>query len=175
MLPDNIWLGAILIGLLRIGDVSLFTLRTVMIMQGRRVLATAIGFIESLIFILAISQVLAGVTSWVHMVGYAAGFASGTYIGLLLEQLFAIGHVQLRVISKSLGQEIAQKLWDEGFGATVVEGHGRLGPRPLVFCVIKRKNAKSVLRLIDSVDPDAFITFSDNRAVAHGFIPGQRR
>jgi uncharacterized protein YebE (UPF0316 family) len=103
LLPDNIWLGAVIIGLLRIGDVSLFTLRTVMILQGRRALATTIGFVESLIFIFAISQVISGVTSWQHMIGYAGGFAAGTYIGLMLEQLFAIGHLQLRVISKGNG------------------------------------------------------------------------
>jgi len=82
-------LGGLLIFLARVVNVSMGTVRTLLGMRGQKHWATAIGFIESLIFILAISRVLQNVGNVWNVLGYCGGFAAGTWVGLVIEEKLA--------------------------------------------------------------------------------------
>lgn len=170
MLPDNVILGFIVIFLLRVTDVSLGTIRVVYILQGRRLLASAIGFIEVTIFIYAITQVVSKLHNPALMLAYSGGFALGTYLGLFLEERFAIGQSQLRVISQGQGDEIAQAMWEKDFGATVVPGHGRRGPVELVFSIVPRRNIAEAVKIASEVDTDSVVSISDSRYLFRGYL-----
>jgi uncharacterized protein YebE (UPF0316 family) len=170
MLPDNLILGFIIILLLRVTDVSLGTIRTVYMLQGWRLLAAAIGFVEVTIFIYAISQVVSQLNDPVLMLAYSGGFALGTYLGLFLEERFAIGNAQLRIISQGQGDEVAQALRDRDFGATVVPGHGRKGPVELVFSIVPRRCITEIMRLASEIDSDSVISVSDSRFLFRGYM-----
>jgi uncharacterized protein YebE (UPF0316 family) len=171
MLPDNVFLAFLLIFCLRIIDVGLGTIRTVFILQGRKEIAAAIGFFEVTVFIFAISQVITGIShSWVLMLAYSGGFATGTYVGLVLEGKFAMGFAQLRIISRDRGEDIIQALWAAHHGATLVEGNGRQGPVDLVFSIVPRKAIQSCVKLATAIDPDCFVAVSDSRYLARGYI-----
>ena len=170
MMTENIFLAFLLIFALRICDVSLGTVRTVFIMQGRKTWATAIGFFEVLIFITAIREVMGNLDNPVLMVAYAGGFATGTLLGLVIEQKLAFGQSQLRIISKGQGREIAQKLWDNDFGATVVSGEGRSGPVELVFSVVPRHAIPSILAMATELDNDCVVSNNDSRWLFRGYI-----
>jgi uncharacterized protein YebE (UPF0316 family) len=173
MLPDNIFLASLIIFSLRVLDVGLGTIRTVFILQGRKVIAASIGFFEVMIFIFAISQVITGIgQNWVYMVAYAAGFSSGTFLGLWLEGKFAMGYTQLRVISRGQGESIIQALWHENVGATLVEGNGRRGPVDMVFSIVPRKDIKRLVSLATQIDDDCFISLSDSRYMFRGYVGG---
>lgn len=176
MLPDNLILAFIAVFGLRVVDVSLATLRTVYILQGRRIRASVIGFFEVLIWIFVISQVVAAISSWILMVAYAGGFATGTYVGLWLESRFAIGYSQLRIISRDHGEEIATALWAENFGATVVRGHGRYGAIDLIFSILPRRFITRCVALASEIDDDCFVSVSDSRYLFRGYLgQGQRK
>jgi uncharacterized protein YebE (UPF0316 family) len=170
MLPENIYLAFILVFLLRVTDVSLGTLRTVYILQGRRLRAAAIGFFEVLIWIFVVSQVVASISNWVLMVGYAGGFATGTWTGLWLENRFALGFAQLRIISRDLGERIASGLWDENFGATVVHGHGRDGEIDLLFSIVPRRYINKCVEIASGIDAECFVSISDSRYLFRGYM-----
>lgn len=174
MLTDNIALAFVIIFALRIADVSLGTLRTVYIMQGRKLLASVIGFVEVLIWIFAISQVIGAINDWVLMVAYAGGFAAGTWVGLWLESRFAIGFAQVRIISRDKGEEIAEHLWQEDFGATVVKGHGRAGQIDLVFSIMPRRLLSRCLEIANAIDGHSFTSVTDSRYLFRGYV-GHRR
>jgi len=175
MLPDNIYLAFAMVFLLRVTDVAMGTLRTVYILQGRRIRAAVIGFFEVLIWIFVISQVVASISNWVLMIGYAGGFATGTYVGLWLESRFAIGYAQLRVISRSFGEQIAAALWEENFGATVVRGHGRAGDIDLVFSIVPRRHIHKCVQIASVIDKDCFVSVSDSRYLFRGYMGGGMR
>ena len=82
-------LGALLIFCLRLIDVSMGTVRILMAVRGRRLLAGAIGFFEVTIFLVAISQVVANIGNWWNVLGYAGGFAVGTILGMTIEKKLA--------------------------------------------------------------------------------------
>ncbi|MDB5296396.1 MAG: hypothetical protein JWO31_2379 [Phycisphaerales bacterium] len=165
-------LPALLIFSLRICDVSIGTLRMLYAMRGRKYLAAGLGLIESGVFIFAISSALATARQnpW-NMVGYAAGFATGTFVGMTLETWIASGTIIARIISKQRCQDLAAALRAAGFGLTAVDGHGQSLQVMLLFVVAPRKRGKEMLKIIADTDPEAFITVDTVGVARGGYIP----
>lgn len=162
---------ALLIFVLRVTDVSIGTLRMLYAMRGRRLLAAGLGLIESGVFIFAISSALAGAAQdpW-KMVGYALGFATGTYLGMTLESWIASGTLMARIISKHHSHALVDALHVAGFGFTSVEGRGRELAVLVVFVVFPRKRAKELTRVICNVDADAFVTTANVNTARGGYL-----
>ena len=160
---------SLLIFVLRVTDVSMGTVRTIMLMRGMRKWAALLGFVEVTIWVVAISQVLTNLDSVWTILGYSGGFASGTLLGMLLEDKLALGNVNVHVISVSKGAEIAQNLRQAGYGVTDFQAHGRSGPVSLISIVVPRKQSTDVLHRANTIDPAAFITIDDMRQVVHGY------
>jgi len=149
--------AALAIFLLRIVDVSIGTIRTIALVHGRTVQAVLLGFFEVLIWISVVSQVIAGVGDQpVLLVAYAAGFAAGNGVGILLERRLAMGTQVVRIISQTAGSTIAQVLRDAGQAVTLFTGEGRDGPVRLIYMMIPRRRVTATLDLARSVDPQLF-------------------
>lgn len=162
--------NALLIFVLRLTDVSLGTIRIIMTTRGHRVWAAAIGFVEVSIWVVAISRVIGHIDTVWSVVGYGAGFASGTLLGMWIENKLALGTMDIHIVSATKGPALAQRLREEGCGATQMQAEGRSGPVTLITVVAPRKRVPEVLRLINEVDPGAFITVEDTRQVVRGYV-----
>lgn len=162
-------LGAGLIFLLRVLDMSLDTLRVLVVMRGRKKVAWLLGFCQSAVFVVAITSVLKNLNNPLNVLGYAAGFATGNVVGMLIEERLAIGHIRVNVISPRLGAAIAERLRAAGYATTEIPARGKDGVVSLLSCSVLRKNLDEVHRIINEVDGDAFITVEDVRAVRRGF------
>ena len=88
-----------LIFIARVCDVSINTLRVMFVMNGRKTIAPLLGFFEALIWLLAISQIIQNIDNPLSYLAFAAGFAAGTYFGMVMEEKLAIGRVLVRVIT----------------------------------------------------------------------------
>jgi len=165
----SIAIGAFLIFLARMANVSLATIRTLLSVRGHKITATFIGFFESLIFILAISQVLKDLSNVWNVLGYCGGFALGTWLGVLFEDKLALGYVIIRIASRSNGSRIAMVLRDAGFGVTEETGQGLSGKVSLLTTVVRRREIPRVMTLVSSVDETAFVTVEEARKVLHGY------
>lgn len=163
------WLGAGLIFILRVTDMALDTLRVLVVMRGNKTYAWILGFFQAGIFVVAISSVLQNLDNPLNLVGYAAGFATGNVVGLLIEQRLAIGHTLLNIVSPSRGAAIADYLRGEGYAVTEIPARGKDGMVSLLNCNVLRRNADRVRKLVNEVDPEAFITSEDVRPVRRGF------
>lgn len=161
--------GMLLIFCLRITDVSMGTVRTIMIMRGMRKWASLIGFVEVTIWVVAISQVMSNLNNIWNVLAYSGGFAAGTLVGMWLEDRLALGNVDVHVVSAEKGAEIAAKIRKAGYGATELQAHGQSGPVSLVGIVVPRKETAVVLNLITEIDPTAFVTIDDMRRVMRGY------
>jgi len=162
-------MGAGLIFLLRVMDMTLDTLRVLVVMRGRKPLAWVLGFFQALIFVLAISSVLKDLDNVLNIIGYAAGFATGNVVGMWIEERLAIGHMNLSIVSSRLGAAIAEKMRLEGFAVTEVPARGKDGTVTMLNCSVLRKNVQQVHALVNEIDPSAFITAEDVRPVRRGF------
>tara|TARA_B100000131_G_scaffold74549_1_gene70918 strand:- start:2461 stop:2961 length:501 start_codon:yes stop_codon:yes gene_type:complete len=154
----SILLATLFIFSLRVVDQSLGTMRALYVNKGKPYHAALLGFLESVIWILAISQVIKDIDDPLLVVAYSAGFAAGTILGSYIEQSIGIGNLVVRVFASVESPSVAQPLRDEGYGVTVINGEGKDGGVRIYWCIIPRRKLKSVLKLISEVNPDAYIT-----------------
>ncbi len=161
--------SALLIFMLRVVDVGLATLRMLIVIRGRRAPAWIIGFSQAIVFILALQAVLSDLDNWLNILGYAAGFATGNVVGMIIEERLALGHTHLRIISSGRGTEVAEYLRDAGFAVTVIPGRGRDGTVSLLNVSVLRKRVLEVKQLVENVDQDAMVTAEDIHPVRRGF------
>ncbi len=167
--------GPIVIFALRIVDVSLATLRMLMIMRGRKSIAPLIGFFEVLIWIFAVGTAIRFLHSHLHLIGYAGGFAMGNVVGPWIEEKMALGTAAVRVVSQDGGKKIADALRARGFGVTQLVGHGRDGRVEVLYAVMRRRDVPRVLHHVTVRDPDAFVTIEEPRAIHRGWLMERRR
>jgi len=157
----NAVLGALLIFVMRVTDVSIGSIRIVMLVRGRKWIAGLLGFFESLVWVLAAGLVLTNMDSPLRVVAFAAGFATGTVLGGTVESWIAMGQSVLRVITPLETPEVAPALRRAGFGVTVVNAEGRNGEVRLAFTVVPRRRHTEVLSIVNNVNPEAFVTLED--------------
>jgi len=164
----------ILIFLARICDVSLGTIRVIFISKGIRYLAPIIGFFEVIIWLLAIGQIMNNLTNFVAYIAYGAGFAAGTYIGMVIEEKISLGLVSVRIITKKDPRELIQYLRLNNYGVTSLDGEGGTGKVKMVFTIIKRQDLLHVVEIIKQFHPNAFYSVDDVKSVGEGIFPENR-
>jgi uncharacterized protein YebE (UPF0316 family) len=161
--------NALLIFGLRVIDVSMGTVRMIMIMRGMRKWAALIGFVEVSIWVMAISRVIGSVDNVLSVIGYGGGFATGTLLGMWIENKLALGYADIRIISMTKGHEIVQRVRQAGYGATLMQAEGQSGPVYVASVVTHRRQTGDVIRLVNKVDATAFVTIEEARRVVRGY------
>jgi uncharacterized protein YebE (UPF0316 family) len=151
----------LLIFVMRICDVTLDTMRIIFMTKGYKNLAPIIGFFEILIWIVAITRIMQNLNNWATYVAYAAGFATGNYVGMLLDEKLAIGHELIRVITRVAASDLANTLRCAGFGVTSVNAMGMQGDVGILYIIVNRKNQKSAIGIIEKHSPNAFFTIEN--------------
>jgi uncharacterized protein YebE (UPF0316 family) len=169
--------GYLFIFFARVMDMSLDVVRILMLTRDRRLLAAVIGFVEVTIFLVAISQVLTGgLTDPFKVIAYAGGFATGNYVGSLIDSRLALGYLTLQVFCDTCShQSLCCTLRGEGFGVTSITGRGRDGERMILFVTVKRKDAGKALATLNKVHPEAFYNIYDARSIHGGIFPGKKK
>jgi len=173
-LLTSVW-GPILIFCMRVVDVSLATVRMLLIMRNARVWAPIIGFFEVLIWLVAAGTAIQHLDSTWHLLGYAGGFAAGNLVGLLLEERLAFGFASVQVFTKAHGAELAESLRAFGHGVTQLTGRGREGPVDLVMSVVKRKDLPAISAVVQDLVPDSFVSVEAPTTIHRGWIFPKRR
>lgn len=157
----------------KILEVSVSTVRLVLINRGERARGSAIAFVEILLWLAVTGTVLAGFQNdWIRVVVFAAAFSIGNYVGSWVEDKLAFGLCSIQVIVPDCmeSEELAGKLRASGFAVTVIQGEGKDGPRELMLLHIKRKRIPQAVNLIRSELDAAVITVNDSKILHGGFI-----
>jgi uncharacterized protein YebE (UPF0316 family) len=164
-----IWYFVIFVA--KVIEVSLMTVRTVLVTKGEKGYGAIIGIFEISIWIILTSTVLAGLQDDpFKMVVYALGFAVGIYLGSILEEKLAIGLVTVQVIVNSNdGEILTDDLREKGIGITVIDGQGLSEPKKILILHIQRKRKNEIIRNIIKVVPSSLISASDLKTVYGGY------
>ena len=146
-----------LIFLARIGDVSIGTVRTLMTVQGRSVVSFFLSIFELLIWITVVSTVIHKIKDQpVLALFYAFGYATGNVVGITVERKIALGTIVLRVFTRTAGTQIAHRLRNMGQPVTIFRGEGMRGPVDELYIAGRRRNLKTMLKVVKEEDPAAF-------------------
>jgi uncharacterized protein YebE (UPF0316 family) len=165
----------LLIFFARICDVSINTIRIIYMLGGRRYTSTILGFFESFIWLMAISQIFKQLDNWVCYVAYPAGFASGIFVGMIIEERIAYGKVIVRIITRKEIVPLLSFLNENDFRFTHVNAQGPDGHENLVFTVLERERLDDLLNKLKEILPTAFYTVEKVKAAGEsGVLPEEK-
>jgi len=154
----------------KIAHVSLGTIRIIFLTRGKAYAAAAVGFIEVLIFLVALSMVLQNLDRWQNILVYGLGFAAGNIVGSLIEEKIAVGVVNAQVITIDACNGLEGKLREKGYGVTSMPCYGKEGQHRSLQVMLKRKELPDFLKTMNIHDPSAFITIYDTRKIMGGYF-----
>lgn len=171
-MESNILILCITIFFVRILDVSLGTFRTVLVIKGKKLVSSIVGFIEVAIWFAIVREALnTDVQSWWVVLSYAGGFAAGTYIGALISDKFIKGTLGVQVITEKKDTLLAV-LKENGYGVSFVNvrGYNEEVDKYMFFIEIEKKRSNHLQRLIKAVDEKAFIVVNESKSVQNGYF-----
>ena len=164
----------LLIFLARIFDVTLGTLRVIFITRGMKYLSALVGFIEILIWLLAIGQIFKNLNNVACYFAYAGGFASGSFLGIYFAENLSINKVIIRIITVKDAHDLVAYLRKEKYGVTTLDAHGVEGPVTIVFSIINRDDLENVVAIVKKFNPQAFYSVQDVKFASEGIFPEHR-
>lgn len=156
----------LLIFVARIGDVSINTLRIMFMMNGKKNIVPILGFFEALIWLLAIGQIFQNVDNPLSYLAYAGGFATGTYVGMTLDEKLALGRVLVRVITPKTSPLLLEFMKERNYRFTNVGAEGRYGKVNLLFTVMKRDQLTEFISKVKELEEKAFYTIESVKRVS---------
>lgn len=156
----------------KIVEVSLATVRLVLVNRGEKLKGALIGFFEVLIWVIVISNVLDGLSEDpLKLIVYCLAFSLGNYFGVVIEGKLAIGTACIQaVVGEELTPELTEALREKGFGVTTLQGEGKNGPVDVLMIYLKRKLLPEAIAEIREHCPNALITVNDVRSLRNGYI-----
>lgn len=167
---DPFWMEWILVPLLifvaRLIDVSMSTIRIILIVNEKRIAASVLSFLEMFVWLVAVTQTLKNLSNVMCYIGFAGGFAVGTYIGMLIEKKLSMGIVLIRITTTEKdGHQLISFLKQRKFRITSVNAEGNFGKTNIIYTVVMRKEMNSVIEVIKQFNPNAFYTVENIRYV----------
>jgi len=155
----------------RILDVSIGTLRIIFMSRGRMIFTPVLGFIEILIWLIAIRQIFNNLNNPLCYIAFASGFATGNYVGIWLDNKIAMGLQVVRIITRYDANALVHALKENGFGITYIEGEGLSGKVKIIFTLIQRRNLPEVISMVKHFNPKAFFSVEDVRMASEKIYP----
>lgn len=145
----------------RITDVSIGTLRIILLSRGNRVYVPFLGFFEVLLWLVVMANIVKSLNHPIYYIAYAGGFATGNYVGMLIENRLAMGISLLRVITAIDSGEMVKHLRGLGYVVTELTGHGNRGDVRILFTIVKRREIAHLVEIVRGYNPNAFYTIED--------------
>ena len=155
----------------RILDVSIGTVRTILTVRGNRLAAAGMGFLESFLWFVVVRKALSSdEDSILVAIAFAAGFATGTYVGGLVAKLIVPSSSVLQVITSIRDNELLHKISDAGYPMTIADVYGRdhTAEKYMLFITVNSKHLSRLNKLIIENDSNAFISISEGRSAING-------
>ncbi|NLD91239.1 MAG: DUF2179 domain-containing protein [Fibrobacter sp.] len=158
-------------------EVSIGTLRHILITKGYRKLGASLSFLEITLWIFVASRVIIGIAEApIKGIIYSLGYAVGVYIGSRIESRIALGRVLIQVIvEENIGHSMLTSLRENGYGVTSVNANGRHSNKLMLIIYANRLKKEKIIDLIHKVDQKALVVISHVDVLKGGYYPSWRR
>lgn len=163
-------LELLFIFLARVIDVSLGTIRMILVIRGDKIPAALIGFFEILVYTVALGLVVGALNDPLKLGVFCLGFALGVIVGSVIEEKLALGYRGLQVIIDQEHDYIVDELRAEGIPVTCWQAQGKLGPKTVMSIMVKRNMSAQVANKVYKKDPAAFVVFMEPKHFSGGYI-----
>lgn len=156
----------------RIIEVSLGTIVTVLTVKNKRIIATILGFIDVIIWFMVVREALmTDVKSiWIAL-SYAGGYAIGTFLGTTLSNKLINGKISMQVILDDLPKEKIDIIRNKGYAVSQVDCTGKDNSKKLMlFIEVDNKKVDDLQTIIKKIDENAFMIVNETKHVVNGFF-----
>lgn len=151
--------------------VTLSTIRIIFLSRGMKGLASSVGFFEVSIWLFAIGQIMQNLSDLRCYAAFAGGFTLGNYLGVVIHERLAIGHLVVRIITSRDATELVEGLTAGAYGVTCVNAQGSKGPVQVILTVIKRRDLERVVAILKGFDPRVFYSVDELHSTVEGVFP----
>ena len=156
----------------KIIEITIQSLRTCLMVKGRRFEAAGLGMLECVIWGLVISTIIGTLGDNLLLLAfYAVGYGVGLYLGSTLEGKIALGTSSLELIANGENTaKITAYLQENSRGYTVFDGHGSKDKMNMILIVLPRRDAASVQHEIRRLcDNNVFVVVDEVSRYVGGY------
>ncbi len=169
---DNIIILCLTIYFVRIIDTSLATIRTVLVVKDKTLLAVTIAFFEVFVWFLIVREALntdAG-NALLIAFAYSGGYATGVRVGMFITDRFITTNVSVNIVVKER-KEIVKELINHNFAVSVsrIKGKDLISNKFMIFVATTNKKIPLLREIVTEIDPHAFLVVSENKMVVGGY------
>jgi uncharacterized protein YebE (UPF0316 family) len=160
----------------KITEVSLGTVRQILINRGYRREGTVLSFFEIILWTFIASRVITGIAEApVKGIAYSVGFSLGVFLGSVIENKIALGKVLVQtIVSEEHGVTMTARLREKGFAVTTMAATGRDSRKTVLMIFTKRKGKEKLVREIQRADDHAMIIINDVSSLQGGLVPANK-
>lgn len=166
---ENALIMVAIIFLINVVYVSMFTVRMILTLKGRRYIAAIVSMVEVVIYVIGLGLVLDNLNEIQNLIAYALGYGLGVIVGSIIEEKLALGYIVVNVTSSNPDIKFTQQIREKGFGVTSWSTYGMDGDRLSMQILTPRKYEISLYELIHGIDPKAFIISYEPKQIHGGF------
>ena len=168
----NFFLLCINIFLVKIIEVSLNTIVTLLTVKNKKIIATILGFIDVIIWFMVIREALSSNYDGIIIaIVFASGHAIGTYTGTLLSNKLINTKILMQVVTEVTAKEKIDEIRDKGYAVSVINCTGKNDSKKLMlFIELDSKKINNVQNAIKEIDKNAFIVINETQNVINGFF-----
>ena len=128
--------------------VSMFTMRLILTLKGRRYVAALVSMVEVVVYVVGLGLVLDNLNEIQNLIAYAVGYGIGVVIGSIIEEKLALGYIVVNVTTTNPEIGLPKKIREKGFGVTSWSSYGMDGERLAMQILTPRKYELSLYELI---------------------------
>ena len=154
----------------RVIDVTLGTIRMIFVIRGEKIPAALIGFVEIMVYTVALSLVIGSLDNPVKLLVFCTGFAMGVLLGSEIEERLALGYRGIQVTIEAEQYSLIDELREAGYPVTTWQAFGKTGPKLMLNIIVKRGMAKPVAKQIYEKCPHAFVVMMEPKKFSGGYI-----
>lgn len=154
----------------RIIDVSLGTARTIIMVKGKGLAASLIGFVEVFVWFMIVREALNTTESGIIIaISYSLGFATGTFIGSILSDKFIESTLGVEVITGK--KNLADMIRKKNYAVSVLNVTGQDNVQKYMLMIeIKNKKLDELKKLVSELDKNAFLMVNETKLVQNGYF-----
>lgn len=171
------WYILVFVFVAKVVEVTLTTVRIIIVNRGFKLSGAIVSFIEVLIWVFVASQVVKDVST-APLLGilYALGYAVGVFVGTTIEKKLAFGKVMLNlIVPLESAAEISKYIRDQKIGLTTIDAKGLNSERVFLILYTNRKNIENLKKEILCIEPHALIAENDVVTISGGTVPKKVR
>lgn len=153
----------------RLLDVSISTFRTMIMVRGEKLISAFLAFLEVFVWFYAARTALTTEVIGLYIpISYSLGYATGSFIGMLLSEKFIKGILGVQIITRKNPANLIKAIKKHNIGVSEIKLSGE--KKSMLYIQIKSDKLENLKEIIMKYDENAFITVNDTKYVTNGWV-----